>query len=114
DFAIIGGLVAIHQFARVGCYAMAGGASAVAQDIPPYMIGSGNRARLFGLNSVGLRRHKFPEATISALKQAYRILFRSHLTLARALDRVEKELPQIPEIRHLCDFMRASKRGICR
>ena len=114
DFAIVGGLVAIHQFVRVGCYALVGGASAVPQDIPPYMVGAGNRARLFGLNSVGLKRHQFPESTVSTLKQAYRILFRSHLTLPKALARVEKELPQIPEIQHLTEFMKKSKRGICR
>lgn len=114
DFAIVGGLVAIHQFVRVGCYSIVGGASAVPQDVPPYMVASGNRARLFGLNSVGLKRHKFPEATMAALKQAYRILFRSHLALHKALDMVEKEIPQLPETRHLVDFLKKSKRGVCR
>jgi UDP-N-acetylglucosamine acyltransferase len=114
DFAIVGGLVAIHQFARVGCYSIIGGASGIPQDIPPYTIAAGNRARLYGLNLVGLRRHKFPEATVSALKQAYRILFRSHLTLHKAMDRVEKEVPDLPEIRHLIEFLKNSKRGVCR
>lgn len=114
DFAIVGGLVAIHQFVRVGCYAIIGGASAVPKDVPPYMCAAGNRAQLFGLNSVGLKRHRFPEATMSALKQAYRILFRSHLTLAKAIDRVQAEIPSFPEIRHLLDFLKSSKRGVCR
>ena len=114
DFAIVGGLVAIHQFVRVGCYAIIGGASAVPKDVPPYMCAAGNRAQLFGLNSVGLKRHRFPEATMSALKQAYRILFRSHLTLAKAIDRVQAEIPSLPEIRHLLDFLKSSKRGVCR
>ena len=114
DFAIVGGLVAIHQFARVGCYSIIGGASGIPQDIPPYTIAAGNRARLYGLNLVGLKRHKFPEATVSALKQAYRILFRSHLTLHKAMDRVEKEVPDLPEIRHLLEFLKNSKRGVCR
>ncbi len=114
DFAIVGGLVAVHQFVRIGCYAIIGGASAVPQDIPPYMVAAGNRARLFGLNYVGLRRHKFPEPTIAALKQAYRILFRSHLSLNKAIDKVEKEVPGLPEVRHLADFLKESKRGICR
>jgi UDP-N-acetylglucosamine acyltransferase len=114
DFAIVGGLVAVHQFVRIGCYAIVGGASGVPQDVPPYMVAAGNRARLFGLNYVGLRRHKFAGSTIAALKQAYRILFRSHLTLSKALDRVEKEVPGLPEIRHLVDFLKNSKRGICR
>jgi UDP-N-acetylglucosamine acyltransferase len=114
DFAIVGGLVAIHQFVRVGCYSIIGGASAIPQDVPPYMVAAGNRARLFGLNNIGLKRHNFSESTMAALKQAYRILFRSHLTLHKALDRVEKEVPELPEIRHLIDFLKKTKRGVCR
>jgi UDP-N-acetylglucosamine acyltransferase len=114
DFAIVGGLVAIHQFARVGCFSLIGGASGIPQDIPPYTVAAGNRARLYGLNLVGLKRHKFPEATVSALKQAYRILFRSHLTLQKAMARVEKEVADCPEIRHLLEFLKNSKRGVCR
>lgn len=114
DFAIVGGLVAIHQFVRVGCYSIIGGASGIPKDIPPYMCAAGNRAKLFGLNTVGLKRHRFPEATVAALKQAYRILFRSHLTLSKAVEKVENEVPQLPEIRHLLDFLKTSKRGVCR
>jgi len=114
DFAIVGGLVAIHQFARVGCYAMIGGASGISQDVPPYMIAAGNRAKLYGINLVGLKRHNFSEATISALKLAYRILFRSHLILNKAMGKVEKEVPDLPEVRHLLDFLKNSKRGVCR
>ena len=114
DFAIVGGLVAVHQFVRIGCYAMVGGASAIPQDIPPYMMASGNRAKLFGLNNVGLKRHRFPEATLAALKKSYRILFRSHLPFQRAVERVEAEVPDIPEVRHLLEFLKVSKRGFCR
>ncbi len=114
DFAIVGGLVAIHQFVRIGCYTMVGGASAIPQDIPPYMLASGNRAKLFGLNSIGLKRHRFPENTIAALKQAYRLLFRSHLTFHKAAERVAAEIPDLPEVRHLLNFLKASKRGFCR
>ena len=114
DFAIVGGLVAIHQFVRVGCYSIIGGASGIPKDIPPYMCAAGNRAKLFGLNTVGLKRHRFPEATVAALKQAYRILFRSHLTLSKAVEKAENEIPQLPEIKHLLDFLRTSKRGVCR
>ncbi len=70
DFAIVGGLVAIHQYVRVGCYAIIGGASGVPQDVPPYMIAAGTRAKLFRLNSIGLKRHEFPESTVTLLKQA--------------------------------------------
>ncbi len=114
DFAIVGGLVAIHQFVRIGCYTMVGGASAIPQDIPPYTLASGNRARLFGLNTIGLKRHRFPEATLSALKQAYRLLFRSRLTFQKAAEKVAAEVPDIPEVRHLLGFLRSSKRGFCR
>lgn len=114
DFAIVGGLVAIHQFVRVGCYAIIGGASAVPKDVPPYMCASGNRAQLFGLNTVGLKRHHFPEETMVALKQAYRILFRSHLPLTKAMEKVQAEVLDLPEIRHLLDFLKNSKRGVCR
>jgi UDP-N-acetylglucosamine acyltransferase len=114
DFAIVGGLVAVHQFVRIGCYAMVGGASAIPQDIPPYMMASGNRAKLFGLNNVGLKRHKFPEATLAALKKTYRLIFRSHLTFSKAVERVKAEVPDIPEVRHLLEFLKGSKRGFCR
>lgn len=114
DFAIVGGLVAIHQYVRVGCYAIIGGASGVPKDVPPYVCAAGNRAKLFGLNTVGLKRHGFPDATMAALKQAYRILFRSHLTLNKAIEKVEAEVPDLPEIRHILNFVQNSKRGICR
>ncbi len=114
DFAIVGGLVAIHQFVRVGCYAIIGGASGVPKDIPPYMCAAGNRAKLFGLNTVGLKRHRFSEATLVALKQAYRIIFRSHLILNKAIEKVETDVPRLPEITHLLDFLKSSKRGVCR
>ncbi len=114
DFAIVGGLVAIHHFVRVGRYSIIGGSSGVPQDVPPYMMAAGSRARLFGLNSVGLKRHNFPESTVSALKKAHRILFRSHLTLQKAMARVETEIPDLPEIRNLLNFLKHSKRGVTR
>ncbi len=114
DHAIIGGLVAIHQFVRIGQYAMVGGFSGIAQDVPPYTLASGNRARLYGLNVVGLKRHGFPPETIQALRRAYRILFRSALVLQAAVEKVRRELPSIAEIENLINFVQESKRGICR
>ncbi len=114
DCAIVGGLVAIHQFVRIGCHTMVGGASAIPQDVPPYTLASGNRARLFGLNTIGLKRRGFSEATISALKQAYRLIFRSHLSFQKAAEKVAAEVPDIPEVRHLLEFLKSSKRGFCR
>ncbi len=114
DCAVIGGLVAVHQFTRIGSYAMVGGFSGVGQDIPPYTIASGARAKLFGLNIVGLKRHGFSEETISELKKAYKILFREKLTLKEAIKKVQEELPYTQEIAHLIEFINANRRGICR
>lgn len=115
DFAIIGGLSAIHQFCRVGTYAIIGGLSGVLMDIPPYTKAQGDRARLFGLNTVGLKRANFSEGTLKALKKAYRIIFRSGLTLEKAIKQVgEDEISQRPEVQHFLQFMQGSKRGISR
>lgn len=114
DFVFIGGLVAVHQFTRIGAHSMVGGFSGVGQDIPPFTMASGPRAKLYGLNSVGLKRRGFSDETINILKKAYKILFRDKLSLKEAIDKVKKDLPQIPEIIHLIDFIEANKRGICR
>jgi UDP-N-acetylglucosamine acyltransferase len=115
DRAIIGGLVAIHQFIRVGTYAILGGFSGVLLDIPPYTKAQGDRAKLFGLNTVGLKRANFSEETMKALKKAYRIIFRSGLTLEKAIKTVgEDEISHTPEVQHLLHFIQHSKRGIAR
>jgi UDP-N-acetylglucosamine acyltransferase len=114
DFVVIGGLVAIHQFTRIGTYSMVGGFSGVGQDIPPYMTASGSRAKLYGLNSIGLKRYGFDDTVIKDLKRAYKILFRSKLTLKEAIDLVKLEIKQSQEINHLIKFLRQNRRGICR
>ncbi len=114
DHAVIGGLVAVHQFTRIGAYAMVGGFSGVGQDIPPYMMAAGARAELHGLNTVGLKRHGFSDETISELKKAYKILFRERLTLSDAIKRVQETLPYTEEIKTLIEFIKENKRGICR
>jgi UDP-N-acetylglucosamine acyltransferase len=114
DYAVIGGLVAIHQFTRIGAYAMVGGFSGVGQDIPPYTMASGARAKLFGLNTIGLKRHGFSEETINNLKKAYKILFREKLTLKEAFKKIQDSIPQSKEINHLIEFIKQNKRGICR
>lgn len=116
DFAILGGLCAIHQFVRIGAHAMIGGGTMVSQDIPPYTIVTGDRkdVRLRGLNQVGLTRRGFSEENIATLKKAYRILALSKLRLADALDRIRQELPQTEEVKHLVSFIEQSQRGICR
>lgn len=114
DYAYIGGLVVVHQFTRIGAYAMVGGFSGIGQDIPPYTMASGPRAKLFGLNSVGLKRHGFTDSTINELKKAYKILFREKLTLKEALKKVQKEFSHSKEIKHLVEFIEKNTRGVCR
>ena len=112
DHVVIGGVVAIHQFCRVGKLAMIGGCSKVVQDIPPYMIGDGNPAETRTINKVGMDRNGVSAEAQTALRQAYKTLFREGLTIPNALAKIEKELPPLPEIQYLVKFVRASERGI--
>jgi UDP-N-acetylglucosamine acyltransferase len=112
DWVIIGGLTAIHQFVRIGAHSFCGGGSRIAQDIPPYLRVAGNPAKLYGLNAVGLERRGVSEDVRRALKQAYRTLFHSKLTLTQGIAKAEEEVDQIPEVRHLLTFIRDSERGI--
>jgi len=115
DFAIIGGLSAIHQFCRIGALAIISGLTGVSQDIPPYMMAAGSRAKLYGLNTVGLKRANFSEETMRALKKAYRIIFRSGLTLEKAIETVRgDDISKTQEVQHLLQFIQRSKRGISR
>ena len=112
DHAVIGGLAAVHQFCRVGRMAIVGGCSKVVQDVPPFMLADGNPAETRTINKVGLDRNGVPEEVQSALKQAYKILFREGLTISNALARIEAELAPSAEMQHLLRFVRASERGI--
>jgi UDP-N-acetylglucosamine acyltransferase len=114
DHAILGGIVAVHQFVKIGAYSIIGGQSAVSQDIPPYVSAAGNRAQLYGLNLVGLKRKGFSDAVITTLKKAYKIIFRSGLTQDEALRKTLEEFPDSSEVQMLVDFIRASKRGVTR
>jgi UDP-N-acetylglucosamine acyltransferase len=114
DYAIIGGLTGVHQFSRIGAHCIVGGASGVNKDVPPYTTAAGNHAKLFGLNLIGLKRRGFSEETINALKKAYRILFRSHLLLNAAIEKVEAEVEDFPEVLHFVKFIKESERGVCR
>lgn len=114
SFAIIGGLTPIHQFCRIGSYSMIGGASAVNQDICPFILAEGNKAEVRGLNSIGLRRRGFSDETLSNLKKAYRIIFRNGLPLKDAIKQVEEEYGEDDNIKYLLDFINSSNRGITR
>lgn len=114
DYAVLGGLCAVHQFVRIGTHAFVGGKTGVPKDIPPYVLASGHRARLFGLNLVGLRRKNFPGTALKALKECYRIVFRSENPLKTALDEAESKLGHVAEVKIFLDFIRGSERGVAR
>lgn len=113
DFAILGAFSAIHQFCKVGRYAFVSGLTGISKDVPPFMMAAGGRANLYGLNVVGLERRGFTKEEIATLKRAYRILFRSSLSLQEALQMIEEQL-EGDHVRELVEFIRASERGICR
>ncbi len=112
DYVIISGLVAVHQFGRVGEYAFIGGMTRVNQDIPPFVKAVGNPVELYGLNTIGLQRHHFPATTIAALKRAYRLCFNSDLNLGQALERARTDIPGSPEIDRFLEFVSSSQRGV--
>jgi UDP-N-acetylglucosamine acyltransferase len=114
DYASVGGLAAIHQFVRIGQHAYLGGKSAVVKDIPPYVIASGDRAKLYGLNQVGLNRNGFSADAVKQLKKTYRLIFRIGLTLNEAIQRVAAEVEPLPEVKAFIDFIKSSERGITR
>ncbi len=111
---ILGGLVGIHQRARVGRMAMIGAGAMVSQDVPPFCLAQGDRARLVGLNLVGLRRAGMDRERIGLLKRAWQLLAARGPAKAETLDAIAALGPEIPELGELVDFMRASRRGLCR
>ncbi|RMH06592.1 MAG: acyl-ACP--UDP-N-acetylglucosamine O-acyltransferase [Nitrospirae bacterium] len=114
DYAVIGGLVGIHQYVRVGEYAMIGGCSAVGRDVPPYMRAAGYRARLYGVNTIGLRRGGFSAQRIRVLKQAYQVLFRKGMRLSEATKLARHQFQDSPDVLALLTFLESSTRGTCR
>ena len=110
--SVIGGLSAVHQFVRIGEYVFIGGKTGVPQDVPPYMLTVGERAQLYGLNKIGLRRRGFSKEAISDLKKSYQIIWRSGLSRRDSLEQVSATLGHYPEVKNLVEFIRNSKRGI--
>ncbi len=110
--AVIGGLSAVHQFARIGGYAMVGGMSRVTHDVLPYTIGAGSPYRLGGLNLVGLKRRGIPLKTRNILSRAFRLIYREGLALSQALECIEHELENSAEIQYILEFCKSSKRGL--
>ena len=114
DHAILGGMAGIHQFCRIGAYAMVGGATKVRQDCPPYMLteSTSGDTRVAGPNIVGLQRSGFSAEVRSALKEAYRLLYREGLNRSQALERIKYEVEDFPEIQKLVQFYAESQRGV--
>jgi UDP-N-acetylglucosamine acyltransferase len=114
DKVVVGGLTAVHQFVRVGKLAIIGGCSKVVQDIPPFSTCDGHPARIYGLNLVGLERKGVAAESIKQIKQAFRVLFNSGITVKHALEKIEKEKQLNNEVKYLVDFIKKSSRGISR
>lgn len=114
DFAVLGGFTGVHQFVRIGAHSMAGGGTMLRQDLPPYVISVGNPAKTFGINAEGLRRRGFSEETINGITRAYKLLYRSGLTLVDAQASIATQAAELPELRILAEFLGAATRGIVR
>jgi len=114
DWAILGGLTPVHQFARVGAHAMVGGGCRVSQDVAPYTRAAGEPLTPIGLNAIGLARRGFSPERIAELKLAYRLLFRSGLRVEEAAARMRAEVPPSPELEHFVSFALGSRRGLSR
>lgn len=115
DRASIGGLVAVHQFCRIGEHSYIGGVSGISLDVPPYVIlaGTRNRTRISGINKIGLRRNGFSKETINNLEAAFKIIFRDQdLLLKDALEVARREVPNCAEVETLIRFFENSKRGV--
>jgi UDP-N-acetylglucosamine acyltransferase len=112
DRAILSGLVAVHQFVKIGRHAFVGGCSRVAKDVPPFLKAVGNPVKLYGLNSIGLQRSGFDETVLRELKRAYRLFFRSELNVSQALERARSELQLYPDVEHFLRFLEESGRGV--
>ena len=114
DFAIIGGMTAVHQFCTIGAHVMVGGCSGVAQDVPPYVIAQGNHATPFGINLVGLQRRGFSKEALHAIRHAYKLLYRSGKTLDEAKPEIAEIAKEHPEVQPFYDFFDRSTRGLIR
>jgi len=114
DHAVIGGLTAVHQFCRIGRFAITGGCSKIVQDVPPFLIADGNPAEIRGINLVGMERAGFPPESVKAIKEAFRLLYRSKLNTRQAIEAVRKEIEPREEISQLLEFIEKSERGIVR
>src|SRR5437588_9355490 len=114
DHAVIGGLTAVHQFCRIGRFAITGGCSKIVQDVPPFLIADGNPAEIRGVNLVGLERAGFSPESVKAIKEAFRLIYRSKLNTGQAIDAVRNQIEPREEVTQLIEFIEKSERGIIR
>jgi UDP-N-acetylglucosamine acyltransferase len=114
DNAVMGGLTAVHQFCRLGRFAITGGCSKIVQDVPPFMIADGNPAEVRGINVVGLERKGFAPEKIKQIKEAFRLIYRSKFNTRQAIEAMRKELPASEEINQIVEFIEQTERGIIR
>jgi len=114
DQSVISGLTAVHQFCRIGRFAITGGCSKIVQDVPPFMIADGNPAEIRGVNLIGLERKNFPPESVKRIKEAFRLIYRSKYNRRQAIESMRKELPQTEEIIELIQFIEQTERGIIR
>jgi UDP-N-acetylglucosamine acyltransferase len=114
DYAILGGFTGVHQFCRIGAHVITGIASVIRQDIPPYITVAGSPAAPHGINSEGLKRRGYSTEAVSAIKRAYKTLYKSGLGLNDAQAAIAAEAGQHPELQPLADFLAISGRGIIR
>jgi len=112
DWAIIGGGTVVHQFSLVGEHAMVGGGFRVTQDVMPYITVAGYPLKYAGLNSIGLKRRGFSDDTINTLKTLFRFMTSKKMTTAQIKERIEKEIPKIPEVINVLEFIKRSQRGV--
>ena len=112
EYAFIGGCTPVHQFCRVGAHAFVGGGYRVVQDVPPYIMASGEPLRFGGLNVVGLRRRGCPAEVRDRIKKAYKLIYRSGHNLSQAAAIIREELEPTPEIRVILEFIEQGSRGI--
>ncbi len=114
DFAVLGGFTGVHQFCRIGAHAITSIASVVVQDIPPFFTASGNSARPVGVNNEGLKRRGFSAEELSAIKRAYKTLYRSGLSFSEACEEIAAAAANDPVLAVLVEFLRVPGRGVAR
>lgn len=114
DHAVMGGLTAVHQFCRLGRFAITGGCSKIVQDVPPFMIADGNPATIRGINLIGMERAGFDAETVKAIKEAFRLIYRSKLNTRQAIEAIRNEIAPREEITQLIEFIEKSDRGVIR